>query len=126
LLKLFLNDLRIKEVLNGRLKMRAIIAQTERQTLLQEINNVFLQWPELERRIFSQAHYCGQSPEAISRSLQLDLEEVSSILKRCERRLYASLRSFRKSSRGKGLLLPDGIASVAACKQDLGVRALAS
>ena len=103
--------------------MRAIIAGIERQTLLQKINNAFLQWPKLERTIFSQAHYYGQSPEAISRSLQLDVNEVSSILKRCERRLYASLRSFRQSSSEEGLLIADGIASPAACKQDLEVHA---
>jgi len=99
--------------------MQANIAGTEHQTLLREINNVFLQWPELERRIFSQAHYYGQSPEAISRSLQLDVEEVSNILNRCERQLYASLRSFLKNSREEGSLPPEGITSLAACKQDL-------
>jgi DNA-directed RNA polymerase specialized sigma24 family protein len=71
--------------------MRAVIVGTKRETLLQEIYNAFLQWPELERRIFSQAHYHGQSPEAISRSFQLDVEEVRATLKQCERRLYASL-----------------------------------
>ena len=71
--------------------MRAIIAGTKRETLLQEIHNAFLQWPELERKIFAQAHYYGQSPEAISRSLQLDAEEVRATLKQCERRLYTSL-----------------------------------
>ncbi len=68
-----------------------------RENLVQEINNALLQWSELERRVFSQAHYQGQSPEAISRSIQLDVKEVSVILQRCERRLHASLRSFRKN-----------------------------
>jgi DNA-directed RNA polymerase specialized sigma24 family protein len=99
--------------------MRAVIAGTKRETLLQEINNALLQWPELERRIFSQAHYHGQSPEAISRSLQLDVEEVSSILRRCESRLYASLRSFRKSIGEEASLIRDGIASLGACSADL-------
>jgi DNA-directed RNA polymerase specialized sigma24 family protein len=94
--------------------MRAVIAGTKRETLLQEIHGVFLQWPELERRIFSQAHYNGQSPEAISRSLQLDVKEVSTILKQCERRLYASLSNFRISSCEKPSLAPSGIARPAA------------
>ena len=80
--------------------MRADIAGTKRETLVQEINNAFLQWPELERRVFSQAHYCGQSPEAISRSIQLDINEVGVILKRCERRLHDSLRGFCRGSGG--------------------------
>ncbi len=84
--------------------MQAVIAGKEHETLLQEIKTAFLQWPELERRVFSEAHYYGKSPEAISRSLELDVEEVSSILKRCERRLHASLRNFR------GPLMPDEIA----------------
>ena len=106
--------------------MRAGIAGTKRETLLQEIYIAFLQWPEPERRIFSQAHYYGQSPETISRSLQLDVEEVLTTLKQCERRLYASLRSFRKSSCDKPSLIPAAIAGLAACKQDFGVHALAS
>ena len=106
--------------------MRAVIAGTKRETLLQEIHNAFLQWPELDRGVFSQAHYFGQSPEAISHSLQLDVEEVRTILKRCERRLYASLRSFRKSSREEASLIADGTACVPAFKHDLGMHALAS
>jgi DNA-directed RNA polymerase specialized sigma24 family protein len=105
--------------------MRAVIAETKRETLLQEIKNAFLQWPELERRVFSQAHYYGQSPQAISRSLQLGVEEVSTILKQCEHQLYASLRSFRKSSGEEASLIPDGIASLAATKQDIRAHALA-
>jgi DNA-directed RNA polymerase specialized sigma24 family protein len=105
--------------------MRGVIAGAEREDLLREIHNAFLQWPELERRIFSQAHYYGQSPEAISRSVQLDVEEVSTILKQCQRRLYASLRSFRKSNGEETLLLRDGIARLDAHEQGLGIPALA-
>ena len=77
--------------------MRAFIAGTKRETLLQDIHNALLQWPELERRIFSQAHYHGESAEIISHSVQLDAKEVSAILRRCERRLHASLRSYHKN-----------------------------
>ncbi len=94
--------------------MRAVVAETKRESLVQEIHKAFLQWPELERRIFSQAHYYGQSPESISRSLQLDLEEVNAILKQCERRLHASLSSFRKSSCGQTSLAGAGISRTAA------------
>jgi DNA-directed RNA polymerase specialized sigma24 family protein len=106
--------------------MHAVTAGTNRETLLQEINNAFLQWSELERNIFSRAHYHGQSPEAISRSLQLDLAEVSTILTRCERQLHGSLRSFRKSSREDASSFPARIARLAACEQDLEIQALAS
>ena len=102
--------------------MRAVTAGTKRETLLQEINSAFLEWPELERRVFSQAHYHGQSPEAISRSLQVDLEAVNIILKRCEQRLYASLRNFRKNDREKASLIPDGLACLPACKKELQFR----
>jgi hypothetical protein len=106
--------------------MRAVVTGAEREALLREIHNTFLQWPELDRRIFSQAHYCGQSPEALSRSLQLDVEEVSTTLKRCESRLHAALSSFRKSSRDEASLVAGGIACAPACKQDLGAYAPAS
>jgi hypothetical protein len=106
--------------------MLAVIAGTKRETLLQEIHNALLQWPELERRIFSQVHYYGQSPEAISRSLQLDAEEVRATLIQCERRLLSSLRSYRKSSCDKPSLMPEAIACPAPCEQDFKVHALAS
>jgi hypothetical protein len=125
LLQLFFKELRINKVLNGE-KMRSIIANPNRETLVQEINKAFLQWSELEQRIFSQAHYCGQSPEIIAHSIQLDVEEVRATLKQCERRLHASLRSFRKRSCDKPSLSPEGIARLAACDQDLDIQAFAS
>jgi len=106
--------------------MRAVIAGTKRETLLQEIYNIYLQWPELEQRIFSQAHYHGHSAEAISLSLQLDVEEVRATLKQCERQLYASLRNFRQSSCDKPSLIPARMDCLTAYEQDLGVHALAS
>lgn len=99
--------------------MRADNEGRERETLLQEINNAFFQWPELERGIFSQAHYHGKSLEAISRSLQLDVEEVSTILKRCQRRLYASLRNFRKGGGEAASLLPAGLVCNLECGSEL-------
>lgn len=106
--------------------MRAVIAGTERETLLREIHNAFFQWPELDRGIFSQAHYYGQSPEAISHSLQLDVEEVRATLKRCERRLYTSLGSFSKSSCDKPSRIPAGTTCLAIGEQDFEIHALAS
>jgi DNA-directed RNA polymerase specialized sigma24 family protein len=82
-----------------RVKMSAGIDTTKREILIQEIMGALGQWPEKERNVFSQAHYQGQSVEAISRSLQLDMEEVRKILKLCERRLHASLRDLSKSDR---------------------------
>ena len=78
--------------------MRAAAAKIMRENLFEEISNVLNQWPELERKVFSQAHYRGQSPEAISRSLQLGVEEVSTILNQCNRQLNASLRNFRENA----------------------------
>jgi len=107
--------------------MPALTAGIKREALFQEISNVLRRWPELEQKVFSQAHYDGQSLEVISRSLQLDVEEVTAILKECERRLYASLRSFRKNNCEKPSLSPTEIARLAACGQDLkGAHAFAS
>jgi DNA-directed RNA polymerase specialized sigma24 family protein len=78
--------------------MLSVNAKIKRENLIQEIFNALRQWPALERRIFAQAHYHGQSLEAISRFHRLDVEEVAVILKRCDCRLHTSLREFRKSS----------------------------
>jgi DNA-directed RNA polymerase specialized sigma24 family protein len=75
--------------------MEPVIAGNNREALVKEIHNAFQQWPELDRKVFYQARYCGQSPETISHSLQMEAKEVRVILKRCERLLHASLRSFR-------------------------------
>jgi DNA-directed RNA polymerase specialized sigma24 family protein len=96
------------------IEMRPIIAGTKRETLLKEIYNAFIQWPELERRVFCQAHYYGQSPEAISRSLQLNEEEVRTMLKQCERRLHSSLSNFRKMNCEDRPLAPVDISCPAA------------
>ena len=84
--------------------MPAVIARLKREKLFREIVKTIDEWPEIERRIFSQAHYQGQSLEAISRCLQLDVNEVNSILRRCERRLHASLIRFREGGSDKPLL----------------------
>ena len=68
---------------------------TEHEYLFEEILAVLHQWPELDRAVFSQSHYSGQSPEDISRSLHLDVREVGTILKQCDYKLHASLRDFR-------------------------------
>jgi DNA-directed RNA polymerase specialized sigma24 family protein len=82
-----------------RVKMSSGIDMTRREILIQEIRGTLGQWPEKDRSVFSRAHYQGQSVEAISRSFQLDVEEVRQILKLCERRLHASLRNLSKSDR---------------------------
>jgi DNA-directed RNA polymerase specialized sigma24 family protein len=76
--------------------MPAYSAKIGRDDLLREIFSILLKWPELERRVFSQAHYHGQSPETISRSLQLDEKRVRAILQQCDDRLHTSLRDFRQ------------------------------
>ena len=67
-----------------------------RARLFQEILRTLRQWPELEQNIFARAHYHGQSIEVISRSLQMNAEDVDRILGRCDRRLHASLRNLTK------------------------------
>lgn len=86
--------------------MQAVNAKMKREDLIQEISAVLSQWPELERIIFAQAHYHGQSLKAISCSFRLNVEEVSMILKHCDRQLYASLREFCISSCRKPPLSP--------------------
>ena len=86
--------------------MSGAIIKSEREELFREIANVFQEWPDLERRIFAQAHYHGQSPESISRSLKLDVEKVSTILKQCDRKLQTSLREFRKAGSFSAPLIP--------------------
>ncbi len=81
--------------------MYGVIPALDRDHLFEEILNAIRQWPEVERRIFFQAHYAGHSPEDISRSLQLDVKKVKYILLKCDSRLHASLGSFCKGVRGK-------------------------
>jgi DNA-directed RNA polymerase specialized sigma24 family protein len=76
-----------------RCKMLAGIEITKRESLTQEILCALGQWPEIERNVFSRSHYQGQTVEAISRSLQMDVEEIHRILQHCDRRLHASLRN---------------------------------
>ncbi len=89
-----------------RSEVPAAAAKLEHDNLFQEIYKVYRQWTELERTIFSQAHYQGQSVETISCTLQLDLEEVNAILKQCDRQLHASLKSFRNNNCEKSLPAP--------------------
>jgi hypothetical protein len=86
--------------------MLCVNAKIKREYLIQEIFNALRQWPELDRRIFAQAHYHGQSLEAIPCSHRLDVEEVIMILKRCDRRLHTFLREFRKGSCEKPSPIP--------------------
>jgi DNA-directed RNA polymerase specialized sigma24 family protein len=98
----------------------------KRENLFQLIFNALNRWPELERCIFSRAHYKGQSVKAIAHSLQLDVEEVSTILRRCERRLYASLNSSRKSDYERLSVIMAETACPAVCGEDFnGTRVLA-
>jgi hypothetical protein len=85
----------------GRSNMLAISEGIKRESLFGEISKAVSQWPEHEREIFAQAHYQGQSSEEISRSLKINPEEVSAILRLCERKLHNSLRDFRKSGSEK-------------------------
>ena len=86
--------------------MSAVLLKGNREDLFREISNVLEKWPELERRIFAQAHYQGLSPEIISDSLELDANEVGSILRKCDRELIDSLREFRQNNGSEGTFIP--------------------
>jgi hypothetical protein len=106
--------------------MKAVFSKAKREDLFREIVGIFRQWPELDRTVFFQAHYHGKSVETISRSLNMDVEEVSIILKQCDRQLNASLRNFRQDTRDKPLPIPAKTARSEARGQDLKeVHALA-
>ena len=74
--------------------MLAVKEKRKREDLFREISHTVRQWPERERKVFTLAHYHGLSLEDISRSLELDFEEVEAILRQCERGLHRSLRNF--------------------------------
>lgn len=111
-------------MLNGRKRkvrgftMPAVFEKSKRENLFQEISGAIRQWPELDRKIFIQAHYQGKSLEIISRSFQLDVAEVSEILRQCDRRLQASLRSFRRGGYEKPLNTRVETAFPSSCRQD--------
>ena len=99
--------------------MPSVTSKAARENLFQEIRNTFLQWSELDQRVFSQAHYHGQSPEAISLSLQLGVEEVNAILKECNHRLNSSIRNFRQNSLGMSSPIPEEAACLIARATDI-------
>ena len=94
--------------------MQDILSKISREDLLPEIFNTIRQWPDIERLVFAEAHYHGQSLEAISRTLRLNAEEVGKILKKCDSQLQASLRKLCQSGSGKASPAPDGTAIAAA------------
>jgi DNA-directed RNA polymerase specialized sigma24 family protein len=99
--------------------MSAALLKWKREDLFREISNILHQWPDLDRQIFAQAHYHGQSPESISRSLKLDVEKVSAILKQCDRKLHTSLREFHKSGSVRAPFIPTAPIGPTACKRGL-------
>jgi hypothetical protein len=78
----------------------AVILKENHRDLFQEIRGLFHKWTDLERRIFAQAHYCGKSSESISSTLNVGVEEVGCVLRKCEQELHASLRDFREAGPG--------------------------
>ena len=99
--------------------MPGIISKIDREKLFHEICNTILQWPELERRVFSQAHYHKQPVEAIACSLQLDVKEAGTILKDCNRRLNEAIKNFRENSCGEPLHFPIEATCMDACGFEL-------
>jgi len=99
--------------------MLAVIEKRKREDLFREIFHAVRQWPELERKVFTLAHYHGQSLEDISRSLKLDFEEVDAILKQCERGLHRSLRNFVGNDFEDASRVTDPAEALLCCMQDL-------
>jgi len=98
--------------------MSAVIIKRNREDLLQEISNIFHKWTDLERSIFAQAHYYGQSPESISYSLKMEVDRVRTILKQCDRKLHTSLREFRMGDSCKTSLISPVASGPKACEQE--------
>ncbi len=73
--------------------------ERNRELLSQAIVDVLMSWPEIQRRVFEQAHYQGRSVEEISGSLGLSATNVRMILENCDRRLRAALRDFSGEAR---------------------------
>jgi DNA-directed RNA polymerase specialized sigma24 family protein len=86
--------------------MSAVVLEGNREDLFREISNILQKWPEIEREVFARAHYRGLSRETISDSLRLDVDEVGSILKKCDRKLLNSLKEFRRNTGSKGTYIP--------------------
>ncbi len=75
--------------------MAAVIRKGKHDELFRGITDILGQWPDLDRKVFTRAHYRGESIAAISRSLRVDARQVRGILEKCEQDLHASLRMFR-------------------------------
>jgi len=75
--------------------MSAVLIKGKREDLFRQITGVYHKWPDLERKIFTESHYRGQSLETISQSLNIDVQRVNTILTKCENELHSSLRNFR-------------------------------
>lgn len=71
-----------------------------RELLSQAIVDVLRSWPELQRRVFEQAHYQGRSAEMISGSIGLSAADVRTILESCDRKLRLALRGFCREAHG--------------------------
>ena len=76
------------------------VSLENRDQLSRAIMHVLKSWPELQRRVFVEAHYEGRPIESISRSTGLSQPEVRRILENCDRKLHWALRSFRSDGNG--------------------------
>lgn len=98
--------------------MHAAVSKERREDLFRQISDILNEWPDLERQVFSLAHYHGQSPDDISRSLKLNGDVVMAILRRCECGLHDSLRNFFGNTDGKSSLVQDEKCSLLDSAQD--------
>ncbi len=73
----------------------SLTMERTRNGLSEAIVSVLKSWPLLERQVFTQSHYRGESAEHISVALGLSVSEVRSILEQCNTRLRKSLKGFR-------------------------------
>jgi hypothetical protein len=99
--------------------MLSVTEERKREDLFREISDTICQWPELERKVFSLAHYRGQSLADIARSLKLNAEKVGVILKQCDRGLHDSLRNFLESKGEEASFDTNKEDVLSACVRDL-------
>lgn len=77
------------------MKVIEVMFEPSREQLSQTIVECLISWPESQRRVFVENHYCGKSADDIARALNLQPAEVVQILAQCELKLHHALKVFR-------------------------------
>ncbi len=72
--------------------------EPSREQLSQMILECLNSWPEHQRQVFVEIHYCGRSAAEVANALRLSPSEVARVLEQCEHRLYRALNAFRSGA----------------------------